>query len=382
MGDINLISLPIFLLVLSLLVFVHELGHFLAARWVGVPVEEFGIGFPPRLLSVVHNPEGKWQVFFGPKAPKFNNGPGGVSTVYSLNALPLGGFVRPAGEEDPTVPGGFSSASKRARIIVLAAGPVFNLIFAFVVFTSGFMLGWPESQADKVNVSIVVEGGPADVAGLQPKDILVRVGDQTITTYQQVSDYIRGHLGEPILFVVERGGQQLELTITPRTEWPEGQGPTGIVLGTPYVVTRYSFPQAAARSAQEMYAQFDALIHLPGFIIRQVQQQAPLDAARPCGPKCLYDVTDAAIVTAQREQAAFPIVQLIGLVSVALALTNLLPIPALDGGRILFVLIEAIRGRRMDPMREAMVNMVSMMLLLGLMAAITINDFINPIIPR
>lgn len=382
MGDINLISLPIFLLVLSLLVFVHELGHFLAARWVGVPVEEFGIGFPPRLLSVVRDPEGQWRVFFGPKAPKFNNATGGVSTIYSVNALPLGGFVRPAGEEDPTVPGGFSSASKRARITVLVAGPLFNLIFAFAVFAAGFMIGWPETQADKVSVSVVVEGGPAHAAGLQAKDIIVRAGDQTITTYQQVSDYIRSHLGEAIVFVVEREGQLVELTITPRTEWPEGQGPTGIVLGTPYVVTQYPLPQAITRAGQEMYVQFDALIHLPGFIIRQIQQQAPLDAARPCGPKCLYDVTDAALVTAQREQAAFPIVQLIGLVSVALAITNLLPIPALDGGRILFVLIEAVRGRRMDPMREAMVNMVSMMLLLGLMAVITINDFINPIIQR
>src|SRR6185436_1763783 len=130
MGDINLISLPIFLLVLSLLVFVHELGHFLASRWMGVPVEEFGIGFPPRLASIVRDPEGRWRVFFGPKAPKFNTPlTGQVSTLYSINLLPLGGFVRPAGEEDPTVPGGFSSAPKRARIIVLAAGPLFNLIF-------------------------------------------------------------------------------------------------------------------------------------------------------------------------------------------------------------------------------------------------------------
>jgi regulator of sigma E protease len=378
MGAINLVSLPVFFLVLSSLVFVHELGHFLAARWVGVPVEEFGVGFPPRLVGVVRDAAGKWRVFFGMKAPKPQD-LGGPSTIYSFNALPIGGFVRPAGEEDPSVPGGFSSAPKRSRIIVLAAGPLFNLVFAFLVFAAGFMLGWPETQTDKVSISAVVADGPAALAGLQPKDIIVRLDTQSITAYQQVSDYIRNHLGQPILFVVDRNGQPLEFTITPRTEWPEGQGPTGIVLGSPYVVTRYSLPQAVVRAGQEMHFQFDTLIHLPSLLI---QRQISLDAARPCGPKCLYDVTDAAVVTAQREQEAFPIVQLIGLISVALAVTNLLPIPALDGGRILFVLIEAVRGRRMDPMREAMVNMVSMMLLLGLMAAITINDFVNPIIPR
>jgi regulator of sigma E protease len=122
--------------------------------------------------------------------------------------------------------------------------------------------------------------------------------------------------------------------------------------------------------------QFNELIHLPGRLIRG---EIPLEAARPCGPKCLNDLTYVAVETAREVDGIFPILQLVGLVSVALATTNLLPLPALDGGRIVFVLIEAVRGRRLDPAREGMVHMVGMMMLLILMAVITFNDFVNPI---
>ena len=375
MSFLDVVSLPTFLLILNLLVFVHELGHFLASRWVGVPVEEFALGFPPRLIGVVRDEHDQWRWFFGSKTPKLSE----PRTIYSLNLLPIGGFVRPRGEEDPNVLGGFSSAPKRARLAVLFAGPLFNLIFAFAVFTAAFMVGWPEEQTDRVMIAALVEDGPAASAGVQVDDVLLQIDTQTITTFDQTSEYIRSHLGQPVTFVVERAGEQLSLTVTPRTEWPEGQGPTGIQLGHPSVPVRYGLPTALTRSAQEIYKQIDQLIHLPGQI---VAGQISAEAARPCGPVCLNDLTRWVVSKAIERQNFTLIIQFIGLISVALGTTNLLPIPALDGGRILFVLIEAVRGRRLPPEREAMVNMVSMLLLLAFMAFITYQDVVNPLVPR
>jgi regulator of sigma E protease len=147
----------------------------------------------------------------------------------------------------------------------------------------------------------------------------------------------------------------------------------------PDIVTNYSWPQAFVRAGQEMYYQFQVLFELPGRIFRQ---EVPLETLRPIGVVGLNDLTREAVTTAQEINQWFPVLQLIGLVSVALATTNLLPLPALDGGRILFVLIEAVRGRRLDPAREGMVHLIGMLMLLVLMVVITYQDIINPIIPR
>lgn len=375
MSLLDVVSLPVFLLILNGLVFVHELGHFLAARWMGVPVEEFGLGFPPRLLGVVRDDDHHWRWFFGARAPKLNE----PRTIYSLNLLPIGGFVRPRGEEDPSVPGGFSSASKRARFAVLFAGPLFNLIFALIVFAAAFMTGWPEEQTDRVMIAALVEDGPAAAAGVQVDDVLLHIDTQPITTFDQASDTIRSHLGEPITFVVERAGEQLTLTVTPRTEWPEGQGPTGIQLGHPAVPVRYGLPTALLRSGQEIYKQIDLLIHLPGMIIGG---EISLEAARPSGPVAIYELTRWVVSKSIERQNFIGLIQFVGLISVALGTTNLLPLPALDGGRIVFVLIEAVRGRRIAPEREAVVHMVGMLLLLAMMVFITYQDVVNPVVPR
>ncbi|MEP7357986.1 MAG: M50 family metallopeptidase [Anaerolineales bacterium] len=366
-------SFIIFILVLSLLVFIHELGHFLTAKRLGIRVEEFGLGFPPRVVGIVRNPEGKWRLVRGPKNPKpAEIGPN--STIYSLNAIPLGGFVRPTGEDDPLVPGGLASAPKRVRLAVLFAGPFFNLLFAFLVFIVGFRVGWP----DRVVVNKVVAGTPSAIAGLKEGDIVLSAGGADIHYPNQLSDQTYSHLGQPLALVIQRGSQQLQLTVTPRANPPEGEGPMGIEM-RPDIVTNYSWPQAISRAGQEMVYQFRVLIELPA---RVIQGQIPLSTVRPIGVVGLNDLTREAVVTAQAINQWFPILQLIGLVSVALATTNLLPLPALDGGRIMFVLLEAVRGRRIDPAREGMVHLVGMVMLLLLMVVITYQDIFNPIIPR
>mgnify|MGYP000983905867 CR=1 FL=1 len=366
-------NILIFVAVLSILVFVHELGHFLAARLFKIHVEEFGLGFPPRAVGFVRDRDGKWRTFFGQAVP----GPdvlGGPRTIYSLNWLPIGGFIRPAGEDNPQVTGGLASASKIARISVLAAGALFNLVFAFLVFTIGFRLGWP----DRVLVDSVVAGAPAETSGLAAGDILFTANGADIHYPQQLTDIVYSHLGQPIDLLVERAGEPIAVTVTPRTTWPSNEGPMGIAMGRA-MVTDYTWPEALSRAGREIVFQFEELIHLPGRLMRN---EIPLAAARPIGFVGMNDLTRVAVETAQEINAWYPVLQLVGLISVALATTNLLPLPALDGGRIMFVLIEAVRGRRIDPAREGFVHMIGMAMLLMLMAVITYQDIVNPILPR
>lgn len=362
-----------FLLLLTVLVFVHELGHFLAARFFNIHVEEFGIGFPPRAVGFVRDRENKWRTFFGGKVPAPEE-LGGPRTIYSLNWLPIGGFIRPAGEDNPTVPNGLATASKTARFVVLAAGSVFNLIFALLVFTVAFRLGWP----DRVTVSDLVPQSPATAAGLQLNDVFLTANGADIHYPQQISRIVYANLGRPIEFVVERGQQTLNVSVTPRTEWPEGQGPMGIGMGRA-LITDYTWPQALVRAGREMYFQVEEMVLLPGRLLRG---EMPAEAARPIGIVGMNDLTAAAVETAFAINQVFPVLQLVGLISVALGITNLLPLPALDGGRIMFVLLEAVRGKRLDPAREGLVHLVGLVMLLTLMVIITYQDIVNPIIPR
>jgi len=366
-------SFIIFVVVLGVLIFVHEFGHFITSKWLGVHVEEFGFGFPPRLVGIVKDAEGKWRVFWGQKVPK-PEVLGGPRTIYSLNWIPVGGFVRPQGEDNPGVPGGLAAAPKKVRLMVLAAGATFNVIFALLILTIGIHLGWP----DRVFVSAVVPDSPAAQAGLQSKDVIVSAEGTTIYDPSQLSTITYGHLGQPLSLALKRGDQTLTTVVTPRTQWPSGQGPMGIEMGQG-LVTDYTWPQSVVRAGQEIYLQFDQLIHLPGQLLRR---EVPMEVARPVGLVGMYDLTRTVVQVSEQVNALFPIFKLIGAISVALAITNLLPLPALDGGRIVFVLIEAVRGRRVDPAQEGMIHMAGLLVLLILMAVITYQDIFYPIVPR
>jgi regulator of sigma E protease len=370
-------SFIIFVLVLGILVFVHELGHFLVTKWWGVNVEEFGFGIPPRLAGAVKGADRQWHFFWGQNAPK-PEVLGGPATIYSLNWIPVGGFVRPQGEDNPGVSGGLAAAPKRARFTVMLAGATFNLLFAFLVFTLGFSLGWPKIGDTGVQIMGVAAGSPAEAAGLQVDDVVQNVDGQVITSSTFIS-YTHSHLGQPIRLALQRNGATLTVTVTPRTTWPSSEGPMGIEIGQPYSVVSYSLPSAMGQAAGEIYFQFDQLIHLPGALLRH---EVPVQAARPIGLVGMNDLTRMAVKASEQANALYPLIQLIGTISVALAITNLLPLPGLDGGRILFVLIEAVRGRRVDPAHEGMVHMAGLLVLLMLMAVITYNDIFYPIFPR
>lgn len=362
-----------FAAVLGSLVFFHELGHFLAAVKLGVKIKEFGIGFPPRLLGTARDKQGNRRWFFG--RPPADIDPNEV--IYSLNWLPLGGFVRPAGEDDPMVPNGLAASAKRVRLTVLAAGPAANLIIGLLVFTLGYMIGWPNYR---VKIANVVPDAPAAAAGLQAGDIVVSANGQEVSYINNdLTTVIRSNLGKPVALVVERGGRQLNLTVTPRTEWPEGQGPTGIELGFDTQLLHYSLPQAIWHSAGEIAFQIRETVMLP---VRWISGQIKTEEVRFVSIVGLKDINDAAVDTARELGQWYPIIRLVGTITVALALTNLLPLPALDGGRILFVLIETLRGRRIAPEREGLVHLMGMMVLLVLMAMLIFNDLRNPLISR
>lgn len=430
-----------FLLVLTPIVLVHELGHFWAARLSNIRVDEFGFGLPPRAAVLARR----------------------KGTLFTLNWIPLGGFVRPAGEDDPGIPGGLAAASKRARFFVLVAGAGANFVMAVFIWWVAYVIGPPA-----VAVGQVDPGTPAQVAGLQAGDFFVRVDGRTVLTTNDIAGpmYLKG--GQPVEVVVRRQGELLPLTVVPRTEGAydaANEGPLGVRLAYATLVVTAVAPQSPAAQAglepgdviivetqdgllvgsiaeldamlqenvgqpvsltvsrngvvwetavtpvasgelsagllgasftvleervgrgpvealnasfQSIWAYMSLFVRVPAMLISG--EISPSDA-RPVSVVGISQMAGQMVEASATNNTLFPFLNITAFISVALGLTNLLPIPALDGGRILFVLIEAVRGRRIEPEREGMVHVVGMLFLLGLMVLLIVQDIVNPIIP-
>ncbi len=345
-----------FILVLTPIILIHELGHFVAARLSGIRVQEFGLGFPPRATEL------------------FKRG----DTIFSLNWIPVGGFVRPFGEDDPTVPGGLAGASKRARLFTLSAGAAANFIFAILILWIAFMLGEPQIRP---LVSEVLSDSPAMSAGIQAKDIILQINGRDVESSDDVREEIFQHAGEEITIVLLRDGEEITTSVRPRLpdEYGDGEGPTGI--GIANVMTGENKRVGPVESFRQSVGTVGDIILLtvraPLMIVRG---QITAEQARPVSVVGISQLAGRAAEVTVAERDWFPILQITAFISVALGFTNLLPIPALDGGRIMFVLIEAVRGRRIEPEREGMVHLVGMLVRLGLMVLIIIQDLVNPVI--
>lgn len=334
-------DLLIFILGIAVLIFVHELGHFLAARLLKVEVEEFGIGFPPRLVKLFER-----------------NG-----TVYSLNAIPLGGFVRPKGENDPSIEGGLAAASPWVRLGVLFAGPLMNLIVGVIL---GVLLFYSmgERVTEKVLIASIAPESPAAAAGLQVGDLVLQVNDQPIISIPALQEVIAENLGTPVTLLVQRGEQMLTLRLTPRANPPEGQGPLGVALDNP---TRpIGLGTAVQRGVGAVYENARSILLLP---VRLLRGEASPQEGRLVGYKGMFDIY-------QRIQSPLWFFMAI---SISLGVINLLPIPALDGGRILLTLPEILIRRRIPTNFENVVHMVGFVLLILLLIYINVQDFVNPI---
>jgi regulator of sigma E protease len=408
---------------LSILVFVHELGHYVAARLSRVVVEEFGFGYPPRLFNFWRT-KGKVVVdgleFIIPRDLKLPEGLASKSlivyesvpdakgrpvltrievvdpddpsastasqvafldpgTVFSVNAVPFGGFAKMLGEEDPTSPGSLASKGKLARIFVLSAGSLMNLVTAVLFFSLAMGLGAP-AVADPENAVItsVAPGSPAEAVDLQPGDVILRADDTEILTIRSLQEYTQGHLGQPVVLTVQRGEELLEIEVVPRTSPPASEGPIGIGLSPRTTIKRYVWHEALWFSVKQTVALVGFIFTVP---VQVIQGLIPAELARPVGPVGVGQLVGDAVQYSLDTGWWFPTMQIMGSLSVALAVTNLLPLPGLDGGRILFVIVEGIRGRRVDPAKEGLVHLIGMALLVALLLFITWQDLFNPVPP-
>lgn len=349
-----------FILVLTPIIIIHELGHFWVAKSFGIEVEEFGVGLPPRAATLFERD----------------------GTKYTINWIPLGGFVRPAGEDDPTIPGGLAASSKTARFWTLSAGAIFNFIAAFFVLWFAFLLGAPQFDDTKVAVSQVSANSEAEAIGLQENDIFVMVdGVQIGADFALLQETVGGNLGETIALTIDRDGQLLDLTATPRpSSSDETKGALGVGLANFRLAERASLgvANAARESVSAMWNVVSLTVRAPAMLMSG--DLSPSEA-RPISPVGISQIAGTLAESALVSGDWFNLLYFIGLINVGLGFTNLLPLPALDGGRILFVILEWIRGRRIEPEREGMVHLVGMLLLLSLMLLLIVQDFINPIIP-
>jgi len=406
---------------LSILVFVHELGHYLAAKRSGVIVEEFGFGYPPRLFAFWHTAgrivvDGKEiQIPRGVRLPQelglgsmvmvttkagakdrlvlntikeidpAESAPAAAGrvdyldrgTLFSVNAIPFGGFAKMLGEEDPGAPGSLASKGKLARILVLAAGALMNLLAAVLFFALAMMLGAP-TVADPENavVNSVSPGSPAEAVGLQAGDLILRADNTEILSIADLQEYTQAHLGQTIVLTIDRAGEMLEIAVVPRVDVPPGEGPMGIGLSPRTSIEKVPWYEAIWAGVRQAVALTGMIFTVPVQILRGL---IPAELARPVGPVGVGQLVGDAVQYSLDTGWWYPAMQIMGALSVALAVTNLLPLPGLDGGRILFVIVEGIRGRRVDPAKEGLVHLIGLVLLVALMLVITWQDLVNPL---
>lgn len=405
------------IIVITIVIFAHELGHFVAAKRFGIIVEEFGFGFPPRLVRLwrdraavyvegkkllidkgVEIPEGLQsrctvqyetgvddkgrsvitkieivdpkEVVGAAYVEKFDPG-----TEYTINLIPFLAFVRMLGEDDPTLPGSLASAPKRVRFVTLFGGPAMNLVLALVLFVVAFMVGWPEPSLYGVLITEVAKDSPAEAAGLQGSDIILSIDGHRTETAEEVKALTDERLDQSMTLEIQRQGEVSAVSLKPRSRPPEGEGAMGVAIVGDWVAriepTNYPLGQAIVRGTQETANTVAMVVIVPVHIIRGL---IPVEQARPTGIVGIARMTADAVEQSVDTGWLFPVVQLMAVISIAIGITNLLPIPALDGGRLLFILLETIRGKRIPPEREGAIHFIGLTALLALMLVITYFD--------
>jgi regulator of sigma E protease len=334
----------LFIVGISLLILIHELGHFLAAKWFGLLVHEFGIGFPPRL--------------FGKKIGE---------TLYSVNALPFGGFVRihgekPEYEKEKLIPErSFAYRKIWKRALIIGAGVIMNFVLGWAVISMVFMIGTPTA----IFITHVGENTPAREAGLMAGDAVL--GFETSDAF---TSFIAEGKGKEISLTILRGGEEIEILTTPRLTHPKDEGALGIGF-TEAGQERLGFFQSISAGFMTSVTMIAAIcIALFNLLVGIFTGGAALEGF--VGPVGIFQVAN--------QTAQFGLVyllQLIGLISLNLAVLNILPIPALDGGRLMFLLIEKIKGSPISAKREMVINATGFIILLLLMVLITARDVIQ-----
>lgn len=373
-----LITIISFIVILSVLVLVHELGHFLAARKFGAKAEEFGLGFPPRLIGWYKSTSGKWKTVFGNKEVT-----DAADTVYTLNTIPLGGFVKIKGEDGENKADNTSFANKPIwqRSIILSAGVVMNVILAAVIISFNLLVGATQPiegvplkgaivRDRHIAVNSVVVDSPAAQAGVQPGDRIISVDNNEISSTEFLQNYVGERSGQVVAYTFVRDTETITKEITPITLEETSRGGIGITISENAFVR---FPWYLAIYEGMKTTGYYLWLIITGFVdllTRLVTGGGvSADIAGPVG---------IAVLTGQVADMGFPyLLQFAALLSLNLAVINILPIPALDGGRILFVIIEKIKGRPAKQETEALIHNIGFMLLIGLIILVTFKDIKN-----
>jgi regulator of sigma E protease len=348
----NPLAIPLFLVMFTLIIAVHEFGHYITARLLGMRVLEFAFGFPPRILAIRK---------------------GGID--YSVNAIPFGGFVRILGQDDFSIEqhgagdaGSFTAKPWWAQAIVLAAGVAMNFVLAIVVLTAAYIIG-TEGPTGIVRVEEVASGSPAEMAGIQKGDIVRTIDGKEIARTSDLQSYVKSHAGKEITIILDRGGRTIgPLTVVPRATPPENEGPLGVKISeVASPPTALSPPQAFVQAVRLTGDVVTQIAELPGQLLsRPANTPGPPPVG---GPIQIFFVTAA---VSQLGLAAF--LKLVGIISVNLGVLNIVPFPGLDGGRLFFVLLSAALRRRLSPQVEAAIHAVGFVLLLGLLVVVSVAD--------
>jgi regulator of sigma E protease len=352
-------------------VFVHEAGHFIMARRAGMGVHEFGFGFPPRVLGI-QKQNGKWRVVWGKKKVDPDH------TVYSINAIPLGGFVKIMGEDNDEAkdPRSFTHKSFLARFSVLFAGVAMNVLTAWVILSVGFMIGLPigvntldeipknaQFTNQQILIAQVAASSPAEAAGLKDSDIITSIDGEKITNIEQLQSYIKSHQGHKMTFVVERINETITAEVDTSTVTDPSKGIVGIGLAY-YGKIKFEPVQALWQGARTTVNQLKAIA--TGI----VKIFSSKDGVKGVGGP----VKIAQLTGQVADLGILPLLQFTAFLSLNLAILNTLPFPALDGGRMLFLIIEKLRGKPNNQSIEQYANAIGFMLLLLLMLVITVRD--------
>lgn len=323
----------VFVIVFGLLVFIHELGHFATAKMSGITVHEFALGMGPKLFS--HQ---------------------GEETLYSLRMLPIGGYVRMEGEDELSdKEGSFSQKSPWKRLAVIAAGPIMNFILALVVITALFMMdGFPVNK-----IGELVEGAPAQAAGLQVGDEITMIDGKEVTTWDEVVGFISNAETDTLEIQIVRDGMKQNLTIEATSEEGTGRRIIGI-----RPVFEKNFLQAIQYAVMGVFFTIQAILQYLGSLF-----MGQGDFSQVSGPVGIYNAVSQASQSGLRS-----ILNITGMLSINLGLINLLPFPALDGGRIIFIGLEILRGKPIDQEKEGFVHFIGFIILMTLMVLLVYKD--------
>lgn len=390
-----MVALLIFLLILTLVVLIHEAGHFFTAKRFGIKVEEFGFGLPPRLFGI------KWG-----------------ETLYSINWLPIGGFVKLYGEdeagsgkiarvphESPTlkekdIHRAFFVKPVWERAAVVVAGVVMNAILAIVIFYTYFLIsgfkaelpllgdykffGVHQQNVATIIVGEVAKNSPAEKAGLQPQTQITKINGKKITTVKQFTQAIAVNKGKEITLTWEdlRTRKESTAQMTPRISPPKNQGALGIAFSSLIQTAKLSYEtpvekifSGVVHPVNLLFYNFDVLGKIIGFSVEKKDASQIGNAV--AGPIGIYSVVGDIIQIPNIKDRVLQLLNLAGFLSISLAFFNVLPIPALDGGRLFFILIEGLTGKKVNQKIEGYAHMIGMVVLLALIAVIAFNDIVK-----